>query len=132
MTDTSTAELVRQAADHVSTLVRDELRLAQAELTQKARQAGLGAGLLAAAAVAVFYGAGALLVTIGLALALVMPGWAAALIVFALLILAAAAAALLGRNHLRRATPPTPQRTIENVHADIEAVETAVRERGTP
>jgi membrane protein implicated in regulation of membrane protease activity len=132
MTETSTAELIRQAADHVSTLVRDELRLAQAELTQKARQAGLGAGLLAAAAVAVFYGVGALLVTIGLALALVMPGWAAALIVFALLILFAGVAALLGRSHLRRATPPTPQRTIENVHADIEAVETAVRERGTP
>jgi len=61
----STAELIRTASDQVSTLVRDELRLALAELAQKARDAGLGAGLVAGAAVAVFYGVGAILVAAG-------------------------------------------------------------------
>jgi Flp pilus assembly protein TadB len=132
MAEGSTADLVRQAADQVSTLVRDELRLAQAEIKQKAKQAGMGAGLFAGAAVAVFYGVGALLVAIGLALALVLPAWASALIVFALLLLVAGVLALLGRRHLQRATPPAPERAIDSVHADIEAVETAVRERGAP
>jgi len=59
-----------------------------------------------------------------------MPGWLAALIVFAFLIVVAAVLGLIARAHFRRATPPTPQRTIESVHADIDAVETAVRERG--
>jgi membrane protein implicated in regulation of membrane protease activity len=130
MAVSSTAELVRDAAEQVNTLIRDELRLAQAEITHKAKKAGTGAGLMGAAAVALFYGFGALLVAGGLALALVLPGWLSALIVFGALVLAAGACALMGRRMMKRATPAKPERTIDNVHADIEAVETAVRERG--
>ncbi len=39
-------DLVRQLSEQLSVLVRDEIRLAQLELTRKGKKAGIGAGLL--------------------------------------------------------------------------------------
>lgn len=125
----STAELVRQAAEQISTLVRDELKLAQAEFAEKGHHAALGAGLFGGAGLTAAYGLGALVVAAGLSLALVVPGWAAALIVAAVLFLVAGLQVLTGRRHLRQITPLTPRRTIRSVRADVEAVSSAVEER---
>ena len=46
----SVGELVRQASEHVSTLVRGEIELAKTELTGSVKRAGIGGGMLAAAA----------------------------------------------------------------------------------
>jgi uncharacterized membrane protein YqjE len=130
LADRSTAELVKLAAEQISTLVRDELRLAQAELAEKGKHAGLGAGLFGGGGVVAAYGLGALVVTLVLALAMVVPAWLATLIVAALLFAVAAVLALVGRAQVRRAVPPVPHDAVQSVKADIEKVTVAVRERG--
>ncbi len=118
----STGELLGRLSEDVSQLVRDELRLAQAEMSQKAKGAGAGAGLFGAAAVLAWFGVGALVVTIGLALALVLDGWLAAMIVTVALFVAAGVAALVGKRALARAVPPTPDRAVENLGRDARAL----------
>lgn len=129
VTDQSTAELVRRASEQISKLVRDELQQAKAELADKGRHAGVGIGLFGGAAVMLHYALGALLFAAGLGLAEVMPGWAAALIVAAVLLVIAGIEALVGRAQLKKSTPLIPDRTIDSVKADIETVKTAVEER---
>jgi uncharacterized membrane protein YqjE len=87
-------EMVTQLAEQVSRLIREELRLAQAEMAQKGKRAGLGAGMFGGGGVAALYGIAALLAAIVLALALVMPAWAAALVVGAVLLAVARGPAL--------------------------------------
>jgi tetrahydromethanopterin S-methyltransferase subunit C len=132
LSDRSTADLVKLAAEQISTLVRDELRLAQAELAEKGRHAGLGAGLFGGGGLVAAYGVGALVATLVLALSLVMPAWLATLIAAVLLFAVAAVLALIGRSQVKQAVPPVPQDTVRSVKADIETVSGAVRggERG--
>jgi len=75
------------------------------------------------------YALGALLFAAGLGLAEVMPGWAAALVVAAVLLVIAGIEALVGRVQLKRSTPLTPDGTIDSVRADIGTVKDAVEER---
>lgn len=124
-TDASTAELMSRLSADGSQLVRDEIALAKLELGQKAKQVGLGAGIVGAAGLLAAYGFGTLLAAAVLALALVLPAWAAALIVAALLFAAAGAAALHGRANMKEGTPPLPEAAIENVKADIATVKEA-------
>ena len=123
--DTSTAELVSRLSTDGSQLVRDEIALAKLELGQKAKRVGLGAGLFGAAGLLAAYGFGTLLAAVVLALALVLPAWAAALIVAVVLLAAAGAAALHGRAKVQDGTPPVPEAAIESVKADIAAVQEA-------
>jgi hypothetical protein len=127
----STAELVKLASEQISHLVRDELRLAQAELTVKGKQAGIGAGMLGGAGVVALYGVAALLTTVVLLLALVMPAWLATLIVGVVLLFIAGAMAMIGRARVKRATPPVPERAVNSVKEDIGTVAEAVKERGS-
>jgi uncharacterized membrane protein YqjE len=129
LSEQSAAALVRQAAEQVSALVRDELRLAQAELKEKGKHAAFGVGMFGSAGVIAAYGLGALLVAAGLALALVVPGWAAALIVAVVLFAVAGLQILSGRRHLRSIPPLKPEQTISSVKADVDALSTAVEER---
>jgi uncharacterized membrane protein YqjE len=128
--DRPTAELVKLASEQLSRLIRDELRLAQLELAEKGKRAGIGAGLFGAAGVVALYGVTALLATAVIALALVMPAWLAALVVAVALFVVAGVLALIGRGQARRASPPVPKRALESVKADIATVTEAVRERG--
>jgi hypothetical protein len=124
----STAELVRLASEQFSHLVRDELRLAQAELARKGRHAGIGAGLFGGAGLIALYGVAALLATIVLILAMVMPAWLATLIVAVVLLAAAGVMAMIGRKQVKQATPPMPKSAVESVKEDIETVTEAVKE----
>jgi uncharacterized membrane protein YqjE len=126
----STAELVKLASEQVSHLVRDELRLAQVELSRKGKQAGIGAGMLGGAGVMALYGGAALLATVVLLLALVMPAWLAALIVGVVLLFIAGGMAMIGRARVKRATPPVPERAVDSLKEDIGTVAEAVKERG--
>jgi len=110
--------------EQMSRLVRDEIRLAQAEMTQKGKRAGIGLGLFSAAGLLAFFGAALLLATVVLALALVMPAWLAALIVAVVLGAVAALLGLSGRNKVREATPPVPEQTVETVKEDVEWAKT--------
>jgi Flp pilus assembly protein TadB len=130
LNERSTAELVKLASEQISRLVRDELRLAQAELAVKGKHAGIGLGLFGGAGIFVVYGVGVVLATVILALALVMPAWLAALIVAVVLFLIAGIMALIGRGQVRRASPPMPETAVNSVRQDIETVTEAVKERG--
>ncbi|BEL12490.1 phage holin family protein [Actinoplanes sichuanensis] len=125
----STAELVQQASEQLSRLVRDEITLAKAELAEKGKRAGIGAGLFGGAGALGLYGLGAAIATVVIALDLVMPLWLAALIVTVVLFAAAGVLALLGKAQLSRATPPEPLAAIESVKADVDEVRYAVKGR---
>lgn len=120
----STGELVTRLSEQTSRLVRDELRLAQAEMSQKAKHGGIGAGLFGAGGLLALFGLGTLIAAAVLALALVLPAWAAALVVAAVLFVAAGVAALVGKKEIQQATP-TPERTVETVKDDIEEIKEA-------
>ncbi|MFC3501820.1 phage holin family protein [Micromonospora krabiensis] len=124
----STAELVQRATEQVSRLVRDELALAKAELAEKGKHAGIGIGLFGSGAALAFYGLGALVITVGLALDLVLPGWAAALITGVALFLLAGILALIGKQQVSRAVPPVPAATVRSLRADVDTVTAAVKD----
>ncbi len=120
--DPTVGALVHDLTQQVSTLVRDEMRLAQAELTQKGKRAGIGIGLFSAAGLLGFFGLAVLITTVVLALALVLPAWLAALVVSVLLFVGAGIAALVGRSNVRQATPPLPEEAIEGIKEDVATV----------
>jgi uncharacterized membrane protein YqjE len=122
--DRPVGDLVKQLAGQTSTLVRQEIDLAKAEMSEKASIAGKGAGLLGGAAVAGLLAAGALTACLILALAEVIPAWLAALIVALVLGAVAAVLAIQGRNRIRAATPPVPEQTVETVKEDVEWAKT--------
>ncbi|KQW43939.1 hypothetical protein ASC77_21320 [Nocardioides sp. Root1257] len=121
-TQPSTGELVSQLSTELSQLVRDELRLAQVEVSGKAKQAGIGAGMFGAAGILALYGVGALIATAILALSLAVDAWLAALIVAIVVLAAAGVAALAGKNRVSKAVPPVPTRAVEGVKEDVETL----------
>ena len=121
-TPPSTKELVQELTTGASTLVRKELELAQLELKEKGKRAGIGGGLFGGAGVFAFYGLGALVACAILALATAVDGWLAALIVAVLLFAVAGIAALIGKGQVQKATPPAPEQAIQSVQEDIQTV----------
>ncbi|WP_106402850.1 phage holin family protein [Actinocorallia populi] len=117
-----TGELIQRATDQLSDLVRAEIRLAVAEVKDKGKRAGIGAGMLGGAGVVAGYGVAALLVAAIAALDLVLPLWAAALIVAAVLLLVALAVGMRGRKEVTEAVPPTPERAVASTRRDINEI----------
>jgi hypothetical protein len=118
----STGELIGRLTEQLSTLVRDEARLAQAEVSQKAKKLGVGAGLFGGAGLMGFFGLAVLIAAAVLGLAEVLPGWLAALIVAVVLFAVAGVLALVGRKDVAQASPPIPTQAIAGVQADVAAV----------
>jgi uncharacterized membrane protein YqjE len=116
-------ELVKDLASQTSTLVRQEIKLAQAEVTEKGKVAGRGAGMLAGAAVAALLMLGALTALIVVVLDSFLGLWVAILIATLLWGIVAAVLAQTGRKALQAATPPVPQ-TVETVKEDIQWAKT--------
>jgi len=114
----STGDLLKQLSQETSTLVRQELELARAELTEKGKQAGKGAGMVGGAGVTGHMALFALTLTVIFALDTFMKGWLAALLVTLVWGAIAATLALLGKNRIQEATPPMPQ-TVETVKEDV-------------
>ena len=106
--DPTLGGLVNQLTTEVPELIRSEIRLAQAEMTEKGKRAGVGIGMFSGAGLLGFFGLGTLLATVILALALVMDAWLAALIVTVVLFIGAAVLALVGKNKVQEATPAVP------------------------
>lgn len=118
--DRPTGELVKDLSEQISRLVRDELRLAQVEMTRKGKQAGVGVGMFAGGGIFAWFGLACLIACVVIAIAGVVAAWLAALIVGVALLLVAGIAALIGRGRLKKATPPVPGETIGSVKADVE------------
>ncbi len=111
--------IVHRLAEQVPELVRSEMRLAQAELTEKGKAAGLGVGLFSVAGIIGLFALGTFVAAGILALDLVLPAWAAALVVAAVLLVAAGIAALAGKKEIGEATPPAPEQAIAGVKEDV-------------
>jgi uncharacterized membrane protein YqjE len=120
----SFGDLVKQLGNQTSTLVRQEIDLAKAEMSEKGRVVGQGAGLLGGAAVVGLMAAGALTACLILALSEAIDAWLAALIVTVVMAALAAVLALQGRNRIRAAAPPVPEQTVETVKEDVEWAKT--------
>jgi Flp pilus assembly protein TadB len=126
--DASIGQLVSQLSAQTSRLVRDEMRLAQQEFRESAKHAGIGAGLLSAAGLLALLGLATVVAAAVAALSLVLPVWAAALIIGAVLFAAAGIAGLISKKQVEQTTP-VPQRTVDNVKQDIDEVKEARHER---
>lgn len=118
----SVADLVKQASEQLSDVVRGEMQLAQAEMKEKGRRAGLGGGMFGGAALMGLLALQALLAAAIGAVWLVLPLWAAALIVFGVLLAVAGVLALMGKKEIKQATPAKPAKAISSVKADVDAI----------
>ena len=125
-TDQSVGQLLRELSEETSTLVRQEVQLAKVELTEKAKQAGKGAGLLAAAAVMGLAVLGALTAFLIAAIALVVPVWLSALIVAVLYGAIAGVLALAGKKALRQVSPK-PEQTVDTLKEDVQWAKTQAK-----
>ena len=114
--------LVHDLSQQVSTLVRDEMRLAQAEMTRKGKKAGLGLGMFGAAGLFGFFGFAAIVTAAILLIGLVLPYWVSAFIIAGGLFLVAGVIALVGKSEVSSATPMKPEETMASVHEDVETV----------
>ena len=123
----STGQLVSDLTDQITRLVRNEARLAQAEVTQKAKRLGVGAGLFGGAGLFAFFGLAALITTAILLLALVLPAWLAALVVAVVLFAIAGVLALVGKKDVQKGSPPLPTEAIASTKADIQTVKESAR-----
>jgi hypothetical protein len=112
-------ELLRLLSQETTQLLKQEIELAKAEVGEKGRQAGKGAGLFGAGGVIGLGAVGALTACFILALNAVVPGWLAALIVAVVYAAVAVVLVLQGRNKVQQATPPVPEQTIETLKEDV-------------
>jgi len=114
--------LVHDLSTQIPELVRSELRLAQAEMAEKGKRAGLGLGMFSGAGLLGFLGLATLIATAILALAQVLDAWLAALVVASALLLGAGLLAFLGKHQVVEATPPKPERAVDGIKEDIATV----------
>jgi Flp pilus assembly protein TadB len=121
--DASMGELMSQLSSQTSRLVRDEMRLAQKEFQEAAKHAGIGAGLFSVAGLLAFFGFATLITAAIAGLAVVLPVWAAALIIAVVLFAVAGIAALLSKKQVDEVSPP--RQTIESIKKDIDEVKDA-------
>jgi uncharacterized membrane protein YqjE len=119
----SIGDLLKQLSQETTTLVRKELELAKAEVTEKGKQAGVGAGMFGGAGIAGLLALGSLTAFLIALLATAMEVWIAALIVTVLWTAIAGVLALVGRNKVQEATPPAPQ-TVETIKEDVQWAKT--------
>lgn len=126
--DRSMSELMQALSQQTSALARMEVELAKAEVTEKGKRLGIGAGAFGAAGVVALYAGGALTATLILALATFLEGWVAALIVTVVYAAIAGVLALTGKRKVGEGSPPVPEQAIATTKQDIEAAKRGVRE----
>jgi hypothetical protein len=116
----SIAELMAQLTEQSTRLARKEIELAKAEMSAKGKRLGIGAGAFGGAGLVAVLALGTLTAAILLLLATAMEAWLAAAIVAVAYLAIAGLLALIGKGKVRQATPPSPERTIENVKEDVQ------------
>jgi hypothetical protein len=120
--DRPIGDLAKQLSEQVSRLVREELWLAELEMTRKGKRLGRAAGMFGGGGVVALYGIAAVVAAAIFGLAKVVPAWGSALIVGGVLFAISGTLAVLGRKQVQRATPPVPRQTVDSVKADVEEI----------
>lgn len=123
--DRSAGELVQQLSQQTADLVRQEMRLATAELQAKGKKAGIGAGMFGGAGLVALYGVGALIAAAVLGIGTFLEPWIGAVIVGVVLLAIAGILALSGKKKVEEATPPLPERAMESTKRDVDEVKRA-------
>ena len=118
--EASAAELVKQLSEQTSRLVHNEVELAKAELSEKGKRAGIGAGMFGGAGVFGLYALGALTAAAIAALATAVATWLAALIIAIVWGAIAGVMALTGKKKVEQAGPPVPEDTVDSVKEDVQ------------
>jgi len=118
--DHGMGDLVKELSSQVSTLVRQEVELAKAEVGEKGKKAGAGAGMFGGAGVAGLLMLASLTAFAILVLQIFLPDWAAALIVTAVWGAVAAYLASKGRQKLQELGTPVPEKSIDSVKEDLQ------------
>jgi uncharacterized membrane protein YqjE len=126
--DESVSELVKQLAEQSQELARKEVELAKAELTEKGKRLGIGAGAFGAAGMLGLFAFGALTAALIALLATGMETWLAALIVTVVYAAIAGIAALIGKRKVDEGTPPVPEQAIDSTKQDIETAKRSAKE----
>ncbi|WP_278265337.1 phage holin family protein [Nocardia sp. AG03] len=124
--DRSVSELVGDASQQITRLVRDEIQLARIEMQDRTKGLALGAGIAGAGGLLAFYGGIALTAAAVFALALAVPDWAAALIVGAALLIVGGGLALFGKKKATDAAPPVPRDAVHGVKTDLDTIKEGV------
>jgi MFS family permease len=127
MNDRPIPELMKDLSDQTTTLVRQEIELAKAEMTAKSKQMGIGAGAFGGAALVGLYAVGALTAAAILALSTAVDGWLAALIVGLVYAAVAGVLALVGKSRTQAGAPPVPERAISSTKEDVEWAKTRAK-----
>jgi uncharacterized membrane protein YqjE len=127
LSEQSVGELVQQVSQQTAELVRKEMRLAQVELQEKGKRAGISAGMFGGAGVVALYGVGAVVAAVIMLVATAIEPWVAALIVGVVLLASAGVVALLGKRQVEQATPAKPERAMESMQHDVEYVKERAR-----
>jgi hypothetical protein len=122
--DESMGQLFKALSDDFSTLVRQELRLAQAEMTQKGKAVGVGMGMFGGAGLIGFLALQALTACLVALLATATKVWVAALIITAAYAVVAGVLALMGKRKASEATPPVPEQTTETLKENVQWAKT--------
>jgi uncharacterized membrane protein YqjE len=125
--DRPTGELLRELSQQTTDLVRQEIELAKAELGEKGKRAGIGAGMFGGAGLFGVAAFAVLTVAIVAALDLAMPLWLAALIVTVVYGIVAAVLAQTGKQKVQEAGPPVPEQTRDSVKEDVQWAKTRVQ-----
>jgi MFS family permease len=125
--DRPVGELLKDLSQQTSELVRKEMELARAELTEKGKRAGIGAGMFGGAGLFGFFAFAVLTACFVLALAEAVDPWLAALIVAAVYGAIAGVLALTGKSQVQKATPPVPEQAQESVREDVEWTKTRAK-----
>ena len=125
--DASLGDLIKAMSADLSRLVRDEIQLAQTEISAKVKQAGVGVGAFGGAGVLALYGIAALIAAAVLGLAVVLPPWLAALIVGIVVLAVAGVVALVGKRKVSEAAPVVPERTVASVKEDVAEIKGSIQ-----
>jgi hypothetical protein len=121
--DASIGDLVTRMSEQTSRLIRDEFRLAQAEMMAKGKRAGIGVGMFGGAGLFAFFGFACLITAAILGLARRLPDWAAAIVIGVVLFAAAGIAAFVGKREVSQAGPPLPEQAVSGLKQDVEAIQ---------
>jgi uncharacterized membrane protein YqjE len=120
--DASTGELVSRLSQQMTTLVRDEIRLAQLDLTEKGKRVAIGASAFGGAGAVGYLALATLIAAAVLGLAEAVPAWLSALIVGLVLLAVTGVLALFGKKKVQSATPPMPTEAVEGLKRDVQTV----------
>jgi len=123
----STADLLKDLSNELTTLINQEVALAKTELAEKTKKVGAGAGMFGGAAVIGLFGGGALVAAAIAGISTALSVWLSALIVGGALLLVAGLLAITGRNEVAQGTPPIPQEAIESSKEDVEWLKTQAK-----